>query len=105
MPGYKFLIEREAAIAGISDDMEVLTKMGVPYSEEMIQNAVSDAMVQASNDRDSDALQKRYGKKLNIKDFDGNPQMVSEMDALVAYLQALGTFVDFSKFEQKSDKK
>ncbi len=102
MPGYKFLVEREAKIAGIFDDMEVLRKIGVPYSDEMIQNAVSDAMVQGSNDRDSEALQKRYGKKLNIHDFDGNPQMVSEMDALVAYLQTLGTFVDFAKFEPKA---
>lgn len=102
MPGYKFLVEREAKIAGIFDDMEVLRKIGVPYSDEMIQNAVSDAMVQGSNDRDSEALQKRYGKKLNIHDFDGNPQMVSEMDALVAYLQTLGTFVDFAKFEPKT---
>ena len=102
MPGYKFLVEREAKIAGIFDDMEVLRKIGVPYSDEMIQNAVSDAMVQGSNDRDSEALQKRYGKKLNIHDFDGNPQMVSEMDALVSYLQTLGTFVDFAKFEPKA---
>ena len=105
MPGYKFLTEREAAIGGIADDMEVLVKLGVPYSPEMIQNAVSDAMVQGSNDRDADGLQKRYGKKLNIKDFDGNPQLVSEMDALVAYLQVLGTFVDLSKFEPKTNKK
>jgi cytochrome c oxidase cbb3-type subunit 2 len=105
MPGYKFLTEREAAIGGIADDMEVLVKLGVPYSPEMIQNAVSDAMVQGSNDRDADGLQKRYGKKLNIKDFDGNPQLVSEMDALVAYLQVLGTFVDFAKFEPKTNKK
>lgn len=99
MPGYKFLPEREAQLAGISDDMEVLKKLDVPYSEEMIQNAVSDAVVQASNDREAEGLLKRYGNKVNVHDFDGNPNFVSEMDALVAYLQTLGTFVDFSKFE------
>ena len=99
MPGYKFLPQRDAQISGIADDMEVLRKVGVPYSDEMIQNATSDAVIQASNDRDSDALQKRYGGKVNTRDFDGNPNKVSEMDALVSYLQVLGTFVNFSKFE------
>ncbi len=99
MPGYKFLVERDAQISGISADMEVLRKLGVPYSDEMIQNSTSDAVIQGSNDRDADALQKRYGGKLNVHDFDGDPNKISEMDALVAYLQVLGTFVDFAKFE------
>jgi cytochrome c oxidase cbb3-type subunit 2 len=99
MPGYKFLTENDAKIAGIADDMEVLRKIGVPYTDEMIQNGVSDAVIQASTDRESEKLIQRYGKKVNVRDFDGNPQRVSEMDALVAYLQMLGTLVDFSKFE------
>ncbi len=109
MPGYKFLPEREVQILGIADDMEVLRKIGVPYTDEMIQNAVSDAVVQAGNDRDADGLQKRYGGKINVHDFDGNIEKVSEMDAVVAYLQTLGTFVNFAKFEplglQKSQDK
>lgn len=99
MPGYKFLTQREAQISDISNDMIVLRKLGVPYSDEMLQNAVSDSVVQASNDRDSEQLLKRYGSKVNVRDFDNNPSMVSEMDALVAYLQVLGTFVDFKKLE------
>jgi cytochrome c oxidase cbb3-type subunit 2 len=99
MPGYKFLTERDAAISSIDDDMEVLRKAGIPYSDEMIQNAVSDSQLQASSERDSAALIARYGKKINTRDFDGNPNKVSEMDALVAYLQTLGTFVDFAKFD------
>ncbi len=105
MPGYEFLIEREADLASIYQDMEVLRKLGVPYTDEMIQNAVSDGAVQASNDRDSDALIARYGKKINVRDFDGNKEKISEMDALVAYLQSLGTMVDFSKFEPINNKK
>jgi len=99
MPGYKFLTNREAAISGISDDMEVLRKLGVPYTDIMIQNSVSDAEIQGATDRDAEGLIKRYGNKVNVRDFDGNPNMLSEMDALVAYLQTLGTFVDFAKFE------
>ncbi len=98
MPGYKFLTERDADLSGLGMDMEVLRKIGVPYNDDMIQNAVSDAVVQASNDRDSQGLEKRYGK-VNIRDFDNNPNKVSEMDALVSYLQVLGTMVDFSKYE------
>ncbi|HLD76723.1 MAG TPA: hypothetical protein VI861_01175, partial [Rickettsiales bacterium] len=70
----------------------------------MIQNAVSDAVVQAATDRDSNALEKRYDK-INIRDFDGNPNKTSEMDALVAYLQVLGTMVDFAKYEPITPKK
>jgi cytochrome c oxidase cbb3-type subunit 2 len=99
MPGYKFLLDRPADIFTISVDMEVLKKLAVPYSDEMIQNAVSDAVIQANPDRDSSFLQKRYGEKINVADFDGNKNMVSEMDALIAYLQSLGAMVDFSKFE------
>lgn len=105
MPGYKFLTQRDADISGISADLEVLRKLGVPYSDEMIQNAVSDAMVQASADRDAEGLLRRYGKKVNVRDFDGNMNRVSEMDALVAYLQTLGTFVDFAKFDPATPKK
>lgn len=100
MPGYTFMAHREADISNIATDMEVLRKVGVPYTDEMIQNAVSDAVVQASLDRDSEALQKRYGGKVNVRDFDGNPEKVSEMDALISYLQVLGTFVDFAKYKQ-----
>jgi cytochrome c oxidase cbb3-type subunit 2 len=70
----------------------------VPYSDEMIQNAVSDGVVQASTDRDTTDFEKRYGR-VNIRDFDSNINKVSEMDALIAYLQVLGTMVDFSKYE------
>ncbi len=105
MPGYKFLVNRDVNVAELEDHMRVLKIIGVPYTEEMIQNAVSDAVVQASNDRDTEGFEKRYGKKVNIRDFDENPNRVSEMDALVAYLQVLGTMVDFSKYEPVDLKK
>lgn len=99
MPNYDFLLEKPAAINEVADHMIVLRKIGVPYSDEMIQNAASDAVVQASKDRDDVGLQKRYGGKINVRDFDGNPYKISEMDALVAYLQVLGTMVDFADFD------
>ncbi|MDA9231067.1 cytochrome-c oxidase, cbb3-type subunit II [Rickettsiales bacterium] len=105
MPGYSFLTERDVNLPEIADRMEVLKRIGIPYSDEMIQNAVSDAVVQASNDRDPEYLIKRYGEKVNVRDFDGNPDKVSEMDALIAYLQVLGTMVDFSNYEPINNKK
>ncbi|MFT6106569.1 MAG: cytochrome c oxidase cbb3-type subunit 2 [Rickettsiales bacterium] len=102
MPGYKFLSQRDADLSSIDRDMEVLRIVGVPYDDDMIQNSVSDGVNQASIDRDPEALITRYGEKINVRDFDGNRDKVSEMDALIAYLQSLGTMVDFSKFEPKN---
>ncbi len=97
MPSYGFLMNRAARLHDIDKHLKALRIVGVPYSDEMIENAKRDATVQASTDDmlDTDGLISRYGDNVNIRDFDGNPDIVSEMDALVAYLQVLGTFVDF----------
>ncbi|MEL6736479.1 MAG: cbb3-type cytochrome c oxidase subunit II, partial [Pseudomonadota bacterium] len=73
--------------------------IGVPYSEEMIAKALEDLQIQATTEPDDpEGLEARYAK-VNIRDFDGNPAAVTEMDALVAYLQVLGTMVDFNSFK------
>ena len=55
--------------------------------------------MQATNEPDdADALEKRY-PNVNIRDFDGNPAELTELDALIAYLQMLGTLVDFDSFK------
>jgi len=71
--------------------------VGVPYSSEMIEAAEADFRAQADPDSDYDGLLDRYGKGVNLRNFDGAPG-VSEADALIAYLQMLGTLVDFSTF-------
>ena len=63
----------------------------------MIENAKADFLAQADPDSDYDGLIERYGENVQVRNFDGAPG-VSEMDALVAYLQMLGTLVDFSTF-------
>ena len=64
----------------------------------MIENAAQDARAQAVADSDdADGLIERYGEKVSVRNFDGAPG-VTEMDALIAYLQMLGTLVDFSTF-------
>ncbi len=76
--------------------------VGVPYTDEMVEWARKDVVAQATGgDRtDIGGLQDRYGEKVNARDFDGHPEVISEMDALVAYLQVLGTMVDFEKAEK-----
>jgi cytochrome c oxidase cbb3-type subunit 2 len=71
--------------------------LGVPYTEEMVEAAQADFMAQADPDSDYDGLMERYGEDINVRNFDGQPG-VSEADALIAYLQMLGTLVDFSTF-------
>lgn len=97
MPSYAFLGGHRASLDDISDHMRTLRLTGVPYTNEMINNAYSDAIAQGSGDNvDKGGVQKRYGEKINARDFDGNSVYVSEMDALIAYLQQLGTQVDFN---------
>ena len=68
----------------------------MPYTDDMMSNAVADFKAQADPESDYDGLQERYAKA-NVRNFDGKPG-ISEMDALIAYLQVLGTMVDFSTF-------
>ena len=99
MPSYGFLMHKAADLYDIGKHLKTLRMTGVPYTDAMIDNAYNDAMAQASASGDATALNSRYGKKVNVRDFDGQPQFVSEMDALVAYLQSLGTFVDFKDYD------
>lgn len=97
MPSYEFLMNNGAKLHDIKDHLKALRALGVPYTEEMIEWAIKDATAQAAGEERTDisGLQARYGDNVNARDFDGNPNMISEMDALVAYLQTLGTMVDF----------
>ncbi len=96
MPKYAFL--SDATIDG--EHIEALLSthrlVGVPYSDEQIDMALSDFRVQADPEGDWDAMLARYPGAA-ISNFDGQPEL-TEMDALIAYLQVLGTMVDFSTF-------
>ena len=98
MPKYGFLADNDLAASGYGAHLTALKRVGVPYSRDDIAKADADIAVQASADGDSTDLKKRY-PDAQARDFDGNPGRVSEMDALVAYLQQLGTHVDFRKVE------
>jgi cytochrome c oxidase cbb3-type subunit 2 len=97
MPSYSFLKEEAADLDGIGKHLSALSVVGVPYSDDMIKNAKEDAQAQANPDADSAGLSSRYGARVNVRNFDGTKN-VTEMDALVAYLQALGTFADLKNY-------
>ncbi len=93
MPTYTFLKERELVVPDIADHLIALRRVGVPYSDTDIAKAVEDMVAQADPDADSADFRKRY-PKAQARDFDGDPKRITEMDALVSYLQMLGTLVD-----------
>lgn len=97
MPSYEFLLHKGAKLHDLKKHLKTLRTLGVPYTDEMIKMATKDAAVQATGEArtDTSGLQARYGETVNARDFDGQPHMISEMDALIAYLQVLGTMVDF----------
>lgn len=94
MPPYAFL-DRPLAYADIGDHLRAQRMIGVPYSDEMIANARADLEAQARPDRDATAFSARYARARQGA-FDGNAAVITEMDAMVAYLQMLGTLVRFS---------
>ncbi len=97
MPKYAFLNDKMIDGKYIGEIMATNALLGTPYTEEMIENARADFAAQADPDSDYDGLLERYGDNVNVRNFDGQPG-VSEMDAMIAYLQMLGTLVDFSTF-------
>ena len=99
MPPYEFLKHKVINPEHIQDDINTNILIGVPYTKGALANAKEDLLAQANPDADSEGLQQRYGGKVNVRDFDGDPSKVTEMDALVAYLQVLGTMVDFKTYE------
>ena len=99
MPGYPFLATTALKTDDIADHLTANRMVGVPYTDDMIANAAADLAAQVDRDSDDlDALAERY-PKTQVRDFDGNPEMISELDALIAYVQMLGTLVDFSSFK------
>ncbi|HET9113226.1 MAG TPA: cytochrome-c oxidase, cbb3-type subunit II [Burkholderiales bacterium] len=101
MPNFPWLLTTPLNTSDITERMMALRKVGVPYS---------------LNKKEYDANVKKFGvetaKMLNIADarqnlikqaqeenYDGDRSNISEMDALVAYLQVLGTMVDFRKYD------
>lgn len=96
MPKYSYLLRNTINGKYVADIMSTHAMVGVPYTPEMIEAARADFAAQADPNADTSGLEERY-TKVNVSNFDGQPQL-TEMDALIAYMQVLGTMVDFSTF-------
>ncbi|WP_336042225.1 cytochrome-c oxidase, cbb3-type subunit II [Pseudooceanicola nanhaiensis] len=95
MPQYAFLLNEELDTESLPDRLAALRAVGVPYTDEQIENAAADARGQAMPETDgADGLVERFGDETNVRFFDGRRDRVTEMDALVAYLQILGGLTD-----------
>ncbi len=93
MPSYGFLAERDLQPGDPAARLKALRAVGVPYGDKDIELARADLVAQADPSADAGDLEARY-PKAQLRDFDGKPDRLTEMDALVAYLQVLGTLVD-----------
>jgi cytochrome c oxidase cbb3-type subunit 2 len=102
MPGYGYLAATAVEADNIGAHLAANAMVGVPYSEEAIANAGADLRAQATPGADTSGLFARYPNS-RAEDFDGDPSRITEMDALVAYLQMLGTLVDFSTYDAEAN--
>jgi cytochrome c oxidase cbb3-type subunit 2 len=100
MPGYPWLADRKVDLDNVRERLQTLRMVGVPYTDEMIENARADMLAQVSPDsRSARDLVKRY-PKAKVAKFDGAASgEPTELDAMIAYLQMLGTLVDFASFD------
>ena len=103
MPGYPFLMETPVRAADIAAHLKANRAVGVPYTDAMIASAADDLAAQADPAADGgNGLKERY-PGAQVRDFDSEPGKSSEMDALIAYLQVLGTMVDFRAYKAQEN--
>ena len=102
MPPYRFLAEHDLDYRDLKDKLRAQKIVGVPYTDDMIAHADEDLRAQDDPTASVKDLRKRYGGKIVNRNFGGDPDRITEMDALVAYLQMLGTEVDFSTYHADS---
>ena len=95
MPAYSWLLRTKLKTSDLGANLAAMRDVGVPYTDEQIANASADAFGQAAPDSDqAEGVTKRYGEATNVRTFDGRAGELTEMDALVAYLQILGRLTD-----------
>jgi cytochrome c oxidase cbb3-type subunit 2 len=100
MPAYAWLARTTLRTDDLGLHLRALRTVGVPYTDEMIANATADAVGQAAPDTPgAEGVAKRYGAATTIRAFGGHLGGLTEMDALVAYLQILGRLTDAAQHE------
>lgn len=101
MPGYPWLLKNDLDYSDVTKKMIALKKVGVPYS---ITKAEYEANVEKFGEDvakllDINKADANLMAQASNNDYDGLPQRITEMEALVAYLQVLGTMVDFNQYD------
>ncbi|MGB8621252.1 MAG: cytochrome-c oxidase, cbb3-type subunit II [Paracoccaceae bacterium] len=100
MPSYGWLMDTPLDVESLPSRLAALHTVGVPYDDAMIEHAAEDARGQATPDGPrAEGVADRYGEDTQIRAFDGQPDRLTEMDALVAYLQILGKLTDAAQRE------
>jgi cytochrome c oxidase cbb3-type subunit 2 len=95
MPAYSWLARTPLDVSVLPNHLAAQQALGVPYSDDMIADAARDALGQATPDSDGAyEMVERYGEDTQISAFDGVATSVTELDALIAYLQVLGQLTD-----------
>jgi cytochrome c oxidase cbb3-type subunit II len=103
MPSYDFLMKTSLDMRELPAKIQANREVGVPYTDDMMANVISDAQAQASPDSpEAAALLKRYPKAV-VRKFNPETSDITEGDAVIAYLQMLGTLVDFKLYDDRAD--
>jgi cytochrome c oxidase cbb3-type subunit 2 len=102
MPNYPWLKETKLDYSDVQDRMIALKRVGVPYSQTKVEydTNVKKFGEETAKKLDINTAESTLLAQAQAGNYDGDPSSVSEMDALIAYLQVLGTMVDFSKFDE-----
>src|SRR5688572_8225732 len=102
MPPYAFLARRDVRPGDMEMHLRANRVLRVPYTDEQIASAGADTRAQAEPmGEGAYDFEQRY-PGVAVRDFDGDPSRVTEMDALIAYLQMLGSGVDFSTYQAEA---
>lgn len=102
MPNYPWLLEADLDYSDVQDRMRALKMTGVPYSENQqeFERNVAEFGPAIAEKLDILRAEETLMQQALANDYDGQRSRITEMDALVAYLQVLGTMVDFSKYDE-----
>lgn len=102
MPNYPWLLEADLDYSDVQDRMRALKATGVPYSEtqQEYERNVTEFGPAVAEKLDILRAEETLMQQALATDYDGQRSRITEMDALVAYLQVLGTMVDFSKYDE-----
>ena len=102
MPGYPFMAKTPLDFNDAGEHLKTLAIMGVTYTDEQVGAAVADLTTQGAGGDEVEAFLARYPKAA-VGDFDGNPKVLTELDALIAYMQMLGRLVDYTTYKPEMD--